>query len=195
MNKLEQAVWIAQSLFNRGKATGSSANLSFKDGDKIYITGSGTSFGTLEQSQFAIVDLNGTHLDGIAASKELPLHLIYYNKSEKIQAVIHTHSIYSTLWSCASHQNTVDCMPKYTPYLKMKLGTIGLIPYASPGSAELFEHFKSAIDKSDGFLLANHGPLVGAKSLMDAFFALEELEESARVAYEITNKLHFNECK
>ena len=47
-NNLKTAVWIAHSLFERGKATGSSANMSFKEKDHIYITGSGTCFGTLK---------------------------------------------------------------------------------------------------------------------------------------------------
>lgn len=51
MNTLEQkmndAIWIAKELFDRGKATGSSANLSFLHDGHIYITGSGTCFGNL----------------------------------------------------------------------------------------------------------------------------------------------------
>ena len=43
MENLKTAVWIAHSLFERGKASGSSANMSFKEKDHIYITGSGQS--------------------------------------------------------------------------------------------------------------------------------------------------------
>lgn len=32
----------------------------------------------------------------------------------------------------------------------MKPGTVGLIPYAAPGSAELFEAFDSRIGRSSG---------------------------------------------
>lgn len=63
----------------------------------------------------------------------------------KIEAVIHTHSFYSTLWSCLKHENEKDIMPEYTPYLKMKIGTIGLIPYAKPGSTELFTYFAERV--------------------------------------------------
>lgn len=181
--KLEQAVWIAHSLFERGKTAGSTANMSFRDGDKIYVTGSGTCFGTLKKEEFAVIDMNGNHVDGIKPSKEYPLHLSLYQEKENIGAVIHTHSFYSTIWSCLKHKNEHDCIPKYTPYLKMKLGTVGLIPYEKPGSEALFQAFRERINDSDGYLLKNHGPVVGDKSLQDAFFALEELEESARVAW------------
>ncbi len=186
--KMNDTTWVAHSLFNRGKASGSSANISFLHNGFIYISGSGTCFGTLKEDDFSIVSLSGELVSGIQPSKELPLHMMLYKKNENIQAVIHTHSYYSTLWSCLLHENQNDCIPEYTPYLKMKLGTVGIIPYAKPGSEELFQLFEKNINNSDGFLLANHGPIVGAKNMMEAFFALEELEESARIAFEFEGK-------
>ena len=188
MENLKTAVWIAHSLFERGKASGSSANMSFKEKDRIYITGSGTCFGTLKEEDFSVLSLDGEWISGPKPSKEFPLHQMMYEKSEEIQAVIHTHSFYATLWSCAVHENRTDCIPQYTPYLKMKLGTVGLVPYGKPGSEELFSAFRQCVSGSDGFLLENHGPIVGGKTLLDAFYCLEELEESARIAWEIESK-------
>ncbi|MDF2531967.1 MAG: class aldolase/adducin family protein [Clostridia bacterium] len=186
--KYKDAIWIAKSLFERGKVSGSSANMSFLHDGNIYITGSGTSFGALSVKDFAVVNMKGEHISGIQPSKELPLHKIYYEKNKSIQAVIHTHSFYSTLWSCLNHKSITDMIPSYTPYLKMKLGTVGLIPYAKPGSQLLFNIFAERVNDSDGYLLQNHGPLVGDKDLMAAFYCLEELEESARIAWELRNE-------
>ncbi len=182
-DKLKNAVFVAHSLFERGKASGSSANISFLHEGLVYISKSGTCFGTLRENEFAAVPLNGAVPPGENPSKELPLHLQLYQKSGDIQAVLHTHSHYATLWSCLEHENTRDCIPRYTPYLKMKLGSVGLVPYAEPGSAELFAAFANCVMHSDGFLLANHGPLVGSSGILEAFYALEELEESARIAF------------
>ncbi|MGL6201514.1 MAG: class II aldolase/adducin family protein [Lachnospiraceae bacterium] len=187
--KMAEAVWIGASLFNRGKTSGSSANMSFRHEDYIYITGSGTCFGTLTEESFAVIDRKGNHVSGLKPSKEYPLHLKLYEKSEEIEAVIHTHSFYATLWSCLEHEKEADCIPSYTPYLKMKLGTVGLIPYHKPGSHELFAAFGERIMNSDGYLLKNHGPVVGDLDLMAAFYALEELEESCRVAWELRKEL------
>ncbi len=83
--------------------------------------------------------------------------------------------------------NEADCIPDHTPYLKMKVGTVGLIPYEKPGSEALFAAFRERVGRSDGYLLKNHGPVVGGASIMDAFYCLEELEESARIAWELRN--------
>ncbi len=186
--ELQDAIWVAQSLFARNKASGSSANLSFKTDEHIYITGSGTCFGTLKEDDFSVLDLQGQWISGKKPSKELPLHRMMYEKDSNIRAVVHTHSFYSTLWSCLKHENLFDCVPEYTPYLKMKLGSVGMVAYAKPGSDELFQSFAEVIKKSDGFLLGNHGPIVGGKNMLEAFYNLEELEESCKIAWELEGK-------
>ena len=67
----------------------------------------------------------------------------------------------------------------------MKLGTVGMIPYEKPGTPELFQAFLDRIKHSDGYLLKQHGPVVPGKDILDAFYCLEELEESARIAWEL----------
>ena len=42
--KLNDAVWAAHSLFERGKTSGSSANMSFLHDGVVYITASGSCF-------------------------------------------------------------------------------------------------------------------------------------------------------
>lgn len=185
--KLTAAVWAAHSLFERGKTSGSSANLSLIHQGVIYISASGTCFGTLTAEDFAAVGQDGTILSAKKPSKELPLHRMLYQAYPAAGAVIHTHSTYSVLWSCTSYAaaHPASCIPPVTPYLDMKLGPVGLVPYARPGSEELFAAFGRALGQSRGFLLKRHGPVVPGKDVMDAFFCLEELEESARIAWEL----------
>lgn len=183
--KLFNAIWIAHSLFERGKTSGSTANLSFLHEDKMYITGSGTCFGTISENSFAVVDLNGQKISKVAPSKEYPMHLMMYKNNKSIGAVIHTHSFYSTLWSCYCNNTEQNAIPSYTPYLSMKLGEIALVPYAPPGSQQLFETFQQHLCDSKGYLLRHHGPIVGDTDLMAAFYGLEELEESAHIAWEL----------
>lgn len=183
--KLQDALWAAHSLFSRGKTSGSSANLSFLHDGQIYISASGSCFGTMKEGDFTPVSMDGHSAGEKKPSKEWPLHLALYQKSPHIGAVIHTHSTYSVLWSFVPGQTEQDCIPAHTPYLKMKLGTIGRIPYETPGSEALFSALRKRAFQSDGYLLKNHGPLVPGKTVMDAFYCLEELEESARIAWEL----------
>lgn len=183
--KQQAAVWAAHSLFERGKTSGSSANMSFRHNDRIYISASGSCFGKISEDDFVPLSLDGTPLSSKKPSKEWPLHLMLYEKSPEIGAVIHTHSIHCVLWSFVPSLCETDCIPRHTPYLQMKLGTVGMVPYEKPGSEALFSAFRARINASEGFLLKNHGPVVPGKTVMDAFYCLEELEESARIAWEL----------
>ena len=187
---LHAACWTGAAIFNRNKTSGSSANMSFIYDDKIYITCSGGCFGNLTEDSFSVTDLNGNYISGPKPSKELSLHVMLYNKPDsKVKAVIHVHSHYATLWSCLPHEeDRDDVIPSYTPYLRMKLGKIRLVPYAAPGSEELFAKFKERLSVEDGYLLAHHGPIVGGKNILQAFYGLEELEESAQIAWELQDK-------
>lgn len=191
--QLETAVEIAHSLFERGKVSGSTANISIRIGDFIYISGSGTSFGTLEKEQFSTLLLDGTHVEGIKPSKEYPLHAMIYRYKPEMKGVVHTHSFYSVLWSCLEHEKKTDVIPAYTPYLKMKVGTVGIIPYAKPGSQELFGYMEERIMNSDAYLLKQHGPVVAGRTILDAFYSLEELEESAKTAWYLRGE-YVQEC-
>lgn len=183
--KFQDSIWIARSLFERNRVTGSAANLSFRHADTIYITGSGTCFGRLSPENFSAVSLDGKVLNNVKPSKELPLHLMCYQKSGAIGAVIHTHSFYATLYACVLHECQKSVVPDYTPYLKMKVGNIALVPYAQPGSQELFALFRQKVNSADAYLLANHGGVVPGISVMDAFYNIEELEESCHIAWEL----------
>ena len=183
--KFKAVLWVSHSLFERGKATGSSANISFRHEQRIYISRSGSCFGTMEKEDFAVTDLDGMPLSDVLPSKEWPLHLALYQKSSDIGAVIHTHSTYSVLFSFLPAKSENDCIPPHTPYLKMKLGRVGLIPYEKPGSQALFSAFGERVLNSEGFLLKQHGPVVPGKTIMDAFYSLEELEDSTRIAWEL----------
>lgn len=182
---LQDTCWAAHSLFERGKTSGSSANISVRVGDTIYISASGTCFGTLSPEDLVPIRLDGTPLGDRKPSKEYPLHLMLYQKSDLIGAVIHTHSTYSVLWTFLPDLNEHDAVPENTPYLRMKLGPIGLVPYEKPGSEALFSAFRERVNGNDAFLLRRHGPVVPGKTVMDAFFNLEELEESCHIAWEL----------
>lgn len=183
--KLKDAIWAGRSLFERNKTSGSSANMSFLHEGRMYISQSGSCFGTLEPEQFAVMTMDGECISSNKPSKEWPLHLQIYQKKPQVKAVIHTHGTYSVLWSFVPAENEDDCIPDHTPYLKMKLGTVCTVPYEKPGSLALFDAFGKRVLSGDGYLLKQHGAVVPGKDILDAFYCMEELEESARIAWEL----------
>lgn len=180
--KRKEAVWAANQLFQRGLVTGSTGNISFRDGDHIYISKSGSCFGTMNEDSFAKLMLSGEIVEG-KPSKEYPIHLALYHISEKTQAVIHTHSFYTTLVSCLKEKKeAIDGLFLYTPYLKMKTGgNIKTISYHKPGTQELFAEFEKTADESTNvYIMDNHGAVAASQDIMNAFYTLEELEISAK---------------
>ena len=185
--KLELACWVGRQLFDRRMGPGTTGNLSFLHDGMLYITASGVCFGRMAPEDFSRVDPATLAFEDKKPSKELPLHRTAYDARPGAGAVIHVHSTCAVLWSTLPHADETNCVPAYTPYLGMKLGRVGLIDYARPGSQALFDAFARQAPASDGWILKNHGPVIAGKDLMDAFACLEELEESCRLAWELRN--------
>ena len=191
MRKIDQIKWVAKALFDRNKVSGSSGNISFKDGDYIYVSNSGSCFGLLNENSFSKFDLVGNLLSG-KPSKEYPMHLKLYNNAS-VNCVIHTHSYYSTLISCVDKiEEKTDILYSYTPYLRMQTnGNIGVVDYAEPGTEQLFQNFYDKYDeKTKVYLLKNHGVFVSGEDILKTFYLLEEFEETARIVNNIENHIY-----
>ncbi|MGI6725678.1 MAG: class II aldolase/adducin family protein [Christensenellales bacterium] len=181
--KFDHAIWVGKALFDRGIVSGSTANMSFLHEDCLFITASGTSFGRLNEDSFAIVQGERV-LSPQQPSKELPLHRILYKNCPEATAIIHTHSRYTTYWSCVLQDAPTCKIPSPTPYLTMKIGELGFVPYEHPGSEALFQAFQQRIQPQiRAYLLAKHGAIIADKTMLDAFYCIEELEESSANAW------------
>ena len=202
--KLQLACGIAKSCFDRGMGSGTTGNLSFRHNGYLFITAGGTCFGFLKPEDFAAVrydeesdltlfsDADRAFIEQAVLkkpSKELPLHQLAYERLEDDGihegAIIHTHATYAVLWSCIPNLDTEDCVPDVTPYLRMKMGSCGLIPYEKPGSKELFDSFAANRGTNYGWILSHHGLLTCGKDLMEAFGRSEELEETCKIAWNL----------
>jgi len=76
-----------------------------------------------------------------------------------------------------------DCfLPPLTPYGLMKLGKVRLLPFFLPGDPAMGEAVRGLAGRRSAVMLANHGPVVAAKDVEAACNAIEELEDTARLA-------------
>ena len=83
--------------------------------------------------------------------------------------------------SCLPDVDPANVLPPLTAYYVMKIGRLPLIPYYRPGDKALGDAIRGLAGKHSAVLLANHGPVVAAKSLEAAVYATEELEETAKL--------------
>jgi ribulose-5-phosphate 4-epimerase/fuculose-1-phosphate aldolase len=92
-------------------------------------------------------------------------------------------STYSVAVSCLCHDNTDDVLPPLTAYHVMRVGKLPLLKYFRPGDRALARAVREAAGDHHAMLLANHGPIVSGKSLEEAVYAYEELEETAKLFF------------
>lgn len=69
-----------------------------------------------------------------------------------------------------------------TPYGIMKLGRVKLLPFFLPGDPAMGKAVRGLAGKRSAVMLANHGPVVAGKDIEAACNAIEELEDTARLA-------------
>ncbi len=171
-----------KSLFERGLTAGSSGNMSARLDDGFLFTPTNSCLGFLEADRISKLDLSGKHVAGDPPTKELPLHFGFYDQRPASRAVVHLHSTYATALSCLADSDPQDAIPPITPYVVMRVGQVPIVPYTRPGSAEVKPMIDQLAVDHPAVLLENHGPVVAGASLEAAVFAIEELEEAARLA-------------
>jgi len=177
----DQIAEIGRSLYARGLSPGSSGNISVRLDDGWLLTPTNSCLGNLDPGMLSKVDWNGKHLSGDKPSKEYFLHLAVYSNRPSAQAIVHLHSTYSAAVSCLDGLSSESCIPPITPYFVMRVGRLPLIPYFRPGDKCLAQAISKLAAKHAAVLLANHGPVVSGKDLNSAMYAIEELEETAKL--------------
>ncbi len=175
-------VELAGSLFARGFSVGSAGNISARLPDGYLITPTNSSLGRLDPARLARLDAAFRHVGGDAPSKEVFMHRAFYTARPEVGAVVHLHSTMATAIACLPNEAD-SAIPPLTPYFVMRIGRhLPLIRYFRPGDPAMEPAIHAAALAAPAVLLANHGPVVCGKTLPDAVYAAEELEEAAKLA-------------
>ena len=174
---------LGRSLFERGLTPGSSGNISVKlDDGGWLVTPTNASLGFLDPARLSRLDASGRLLSGDAPTKEVPLHsALYQTRGGAARAVVHLHSTHSVALSMLPEIDPRAALPPMTAYYLMRCGATALVPYYRPGDPAVADAIKGLAGKYSSVLLANHGPVVSGDTLEAAVFAIEELEETAKL--------------
>ncbi|WP_113671706.1 L-fuculose-phosphate aldolase [Vallitalea guaymasensis] len=175
-------VEYGKKMVDRNLTKGSGGNLSIfiREEGLMAITPSGIDYYKMKPEDIVIMDLEDNVVDGDKRpSSEYSMHRIFYKERDDIDSVVHLHSVYSTILACLRQE-----LPA-THYLIGVSGgeNVRCAKYATYSTEELAKNAFEAMKDRNAVFLANHGLLVGAKSLSSAFGKAEEIELCAEVYY------------
>jgi ribulose-5-phosphate 4-epimerase/fuculose-1-phosphate aldolase len=181
-NRIREEICVTgASLYQRGYTVGSAGNISARLADGWLITPTDVCLGRLDPAEIAKVDHAGNHVSGARPSKTLALHRRIYENNADARGVVHTHSTHLVALTLAGVWRESDVLPPITPYYVMKVGHVPLVRYRKPGDPAVAEEVAALASKVRGVLLERLGPVVWERSVSQASYALEELEETARL--------------
>lgn len=177
----EDIARLAQSIYQRGLTFGASGNISVRFEDGWLMTPTGSSMGEIDPARISRLNSEGQLLSGDKPTKEAFLHTAMYDRRPSTGAVVHLHATHSVAVSCLNDVDAANVLPPLTAYYVMRVGVLPLVPYFAPGDIDLARAVGELASDHHAILLANHGPVVAGKTLRDAVYATEELEETAKL--------------
>ena len=156
---------------------GYSGNISMRYGNNLIITTSGSSNGYLSENDLVEIDFDAKPINSDKKpSSEKLLHIEFYKRRPDINAIIHVHPAGLSAFASAHKALLEPIMAENVFYF----GGIPLAEYALPSSHDLVNNTAKYFDEYDTVLMANHGVIIGSKSLEDAYLKLEIAEEYAK---------------
>lgn len=177
LHPADQLVTMMSRIYQGGMTTTSGGNLSIRDenGD-IWITPGGIDKGALTRADMCCVKPDGTVTGPHKPSVELPFHASIYKMRPDINAVLHAHPPALVAFSVARSLPDINL----TSNTRRTLETITMAEYATPGSEALGKNIARCFEKRFGVVvMENHGVVIGADNLFNAFMKFETLESLA----------------
>lgn len=170
----EQVIEYSLKLLSEGLTNGTAGNVSIFNREEglVAISPTGVNYSELTLEMISIVDLEGKLIEGLKPSSELEMHMILYRNREDVNAVIHTHPVYTTVLACLRQDlPAIDYMIAVTGATKVRCAE-----YASYGTKELAENAYKAMGSSLAVILANHGLTTAGKDIANAFNITVQVE-------------------
>jgi len=144
----------------------------------ILITPAGMRKGDVQASDLLLVDRRGNQIEGRGkASTETGMHVNIYDARPDVRAIVHAHPPAATGFAAAGRGITGCVLPEVI----VGLGEVPVVPYALPGTEEVFAALAPILSRHDAFLLANHGVVTVGTDVELAYQRMETVEQSARI--------------
>lgn len=185
MNELEKRTKIIELCLymnSSGLNQGTSGNISAAHDGSMLITPSGIPYEKLEPQHIAKMPIasESSKWEGpYKPSSEWHFHRAILNSNPSFGAVVHTHSMFSTILSMA-HTEIPACH-----YMIAAFGgsTVRCADYSTFGTAELSAGILQAMHERSACLMGNHGMVAAGSDLDKAMWSAVELETLASQYY------------
>ena len=184
MNEKALLIESGKKLLHEGFTVETWGNISVRGADGlVYITPSGMDYDTCCEDDIVVMTLDGTVVDGRRVpSIEHGLHRAVYAARPDVNAIVHTHPIFSTVFSAMGEN-----IPLIIDEAAQALGDeVRTAPYALPGTQEIADNCAKALgEKANACLLQSHGAVCVGPDMKAAFKTARVLEMTAEIYYRI----------
>ena len=172
----EEMCEIGRRIWQRGFCAGNEGNHSVRlEGDKLLSTPTGVSKGYMNPDMICLTDMNGRQLEenGSRVTSEIRIHLAIYRARPDVRAVIHSHPPHAVAFALAG----IPLPEGIHPEAEVFLGRVPLAAYATPSTDALAESLLPHLTPATStILMSNHGVVCFERSLNEAYYRLEVLE-------------------
>jgi len=182
-NQKQEVLEAAQRMAHKGLVTGTSGNVSLRinedaGGVLIAVTPSSRDYESMTVDDIVVVDIEGKKVEGdLAPSIETMLHVGIYHARPKVNAIVHTHSAFSSVIAVTQSEIPAILDDQVT-YIG---GEIRTASYALPGSRELVANVIEALGTRNAAIMANHGSLTVGRNVREALAICDLLEKTCQV--------------
>lgn len=174
----QEIIKYGKKLGEKNMTPATSGNISVRCGENVLISASGTCLADLSEDEIVLINKESRVIEGDKkASSEKNLHNAIYAMRPDINAIIHCHSPYVSAFAVCN-------IPLSKPIISENVFYFGEIPvaqYALPGSEKLVENTAKYFAKHNAVLLANHGIVIGAQDIKNAYYLMETAETFAQI--------------
>ena len=182
-NVLEASLWLSEQGYF-GSHRGSGGNVSVRVNETaMAITPSSIKYQELSSADICVVGFDLSVIeenDKLKPSVEAGMHSIIYRKRPDVNAIVHTHQIYGSVFGLI---NTP--IPALFDEVAFSLGQmVEIVPYALSGSPDLVNNVAGKLsNNANAYIIQNHGILAFGMNLDKAILNAELLEKVAHIYY------------
>jgi L-fuculose-phosphate aldolase len=177
-DNISKLIETCKNLYDKQLVSGKSGNVSIRLNDYIAITPTLKAINALNEEDIVLVDMEGNSLTNGKASSEVGMHLAIYKKRSDVNAIIHTHSPYTTGFAFSDKK-----IKRLEGFGKINKPYISSIEYQKPGSKQLAVNASESLGDEDVLILKNHGVICVGENLKETESLSIFIEESAKTQF------------